>query len=925
MTITFTSWRSGCALALCLWTLGAHGASVAEYVDQAKQAQQKGDHRAAIIDLKNALQKDGKQPQVRLLLGESYVKMGDGAAAEQELKRARQLGADAAQVLPLLGQAYLQQRKFNEVVSELAPPKDTPPSLKATLLALIGAAHLGLGDKAAAREDIATAVELDPDSEQPLLAQAQMTLLQKDLDKADKQTRDLVQRFPNSVQAWLLRGELDQLRNEPAAGAEDFGRALALEPENLAGLLGEAMMFIAEKRYDDAGKDLDKVVRLSPRNPVAVYLRGLTAFQQGKFPEAEESLQKVLAVAPGYAAAHLLMGAIQYNKGELEQAAEHLKQYVSSTPGQVPARKLYAATLLKLKQPDRALETLDVVAKDNPNDPQLLSLMGSAYMQKRDFAKGTEYLEKAVATAPNAAALRTQLALGYIAAGESDQAVAQLEDAVDLGGVGQADILLVLTHLQRHEYDKALAAARTIATKMPKNPVPHNLMAAAYLGKKNRAAARKEFQQALKIDPAFAPAHANLAKLDELDGDQASAKRHYQLILDKDDKNVVAMVGLARLADAAGNAQETLDWLQRARSKAPDALEPSLFLARYDLSHDEPLKALSISQELSSRYPDNPLVLEIAGGAQLASKQNSNAIASFRRLADVQPKDPNAWYLLASAQAQDKAFKAAEESVGKALALKPDLADGLVLLAALKSEQGQLQEGIDAARRLQKLQPKAAQGFEVEGDLYADAGKMDAAAKAFREAWQRGASATLAGKLYRVRKSLGRDDALQPLEEWAKRNPGDSNVGLALASAYLNDNLNKQAIAQYQKVVKKLPENAIALNNLAMLYQMEGDPRAVETAQRAYKLKPEEPAIVDTLGWVLLQRGSDDGRAVTLLQEAAMRAPYLGEVRYHLAVGLDKLGRKDEARKELERLLRDNKDFAEAGDAHALLQRLQAK
>jgi Flp pilus assembly protein TadD len=242
----------------------------------------------------------------------------------------------------------------------------------------------------------------------------------------------------------------------------------------------------------------------------------------------------------------------------------------------------------------------------------------------------------------------------------------------------------------------------------------------------------------------------------------------------------------------------------------------------------------------------------------------------------------------------------------------------------VQNQQGQLQEAVDTARRLQKLHPKMALGYEVEGDFYAGAGKAAEADKAYEAAYQRGSSAVLVRKLYRVRHDLGRSDAVQPLVDWIKKKPDDVAITMILAGAYQTDNKNEDAIAQYEKVVKKQPDNAIALNNLAWLYQLEGDHRAVETAERAYKLKPEEPSIVDTLGWLLVQNG-DSGRAVTLLQEAAMRAPYMPEIRYHMAVGLAKAGRKEEARSELERLLRENADFAQAADARAELERLGAK
>ena len=71
-----------------------------QYLEDAKRLQQKGEYRAAIIQLKNALQNDANQPQVRVMLARSYLKSGDGASAEKELKRARELGAEPSQVLP---------------------------------------------------------------------------------------------------------------------------------------------------------------------------------------------------------------------------------------------------------------------------------------------------------------------------------------------------------------------------------------------------------------------------------------------------------------------------------------------------------------------------------------------------------------------------------------------------------------------------------------------------------------------------------------------------------------------------------------------------------------------------------------------------------------------------------------------------------
>ena len=81
------------------------------------------------------------------------------------------------------------------------------------------------------------------------------------------------------------------------------------------------------------------------------------------------------------------------------------------------------------------------------------------------------------------------------------------------------------------------------------------------------------------------------------------------------------------------------------------------------------------------------------------------------------------------------------------------------------------------------------------------------------------------------------------------------------------------------------------------------------------------PAVIDTLGWLLVETGNS-GRGLTLLQEAVAKAPHIAEIRYHLAVGLHKAGRNAEAKAELEKVLEMEQDSAAANNAQALLTEL---
>ena len=57
-------------------------------VADAQRYQEKGDNSAAIIQLKNALQKNPDDPETRYLLGTIYRKTGELQSAEKELRRA---------------------------------------------------------------------------------------------------------------------------------------------------------------------------------------------------------------------------------------------------------------------------------------------------------------------------------------------------------------------------------------------------------------------------------------------------------------------------------------------------------------------------------------------------------------------------------------------------------------------------------------------------------------------------------------------------------------------------------------------------------------------------------------------------------------------------------------------------------------------
>jgi tetratricopeptide (TPR) repeat protein len=165
-------------------------------------------------------------------------------------------------------------------------------------------------------------------------------------------------------------------------------------------------------------------------------------------------------------------------------------------------------------------------------------------------------------------------------------------------------------------------------------------------------------------------------------------------------------------------------------------------------------------------------------------------------------------------------------------------------------------------------------------------------------------------------------EAIQSLDEALNEVPPELAPGLQLQRAKLlaESGRLEEAIAGYQAVTAPPASVAVACNELAWLYVTKrNDPdSALPIAEQAVQLSPNDPAMLDTLGWVLYMKG-DNARALQVLQKAKSVLPGNPTLRYHLGLTLLKFGQKAEAKAELEEALAISKDFPEAADAAARL------
>jgi Flp pilus assembly protein TadD len=113
----------------------------------------------------------------------------------------------------------------------------------------------------------------------------------------------------------------------------------------------------------------------------------------------------------------------------------------------------------------------------------------------------------------------------------------------------------------------------------------------------------------------------------------------------------------------------------------------------------------------------------------------------------------------------------------------------------------------------------------------------------------------------------------------------------------------------------------IALNNLGWLLTRKKDPKGVEYAERAHRLAPFNPGVLDTLGLAYASNGNPK-RGVQLLRMATTMNPSSADFRLHLGQALAESGDKAAARAEVEPLTKLEKNSPVRAQAEKFLSTL---
>lgn len=394
------------------------------------------------------------------------------------------------------------------------------------------------------------------------------------------------------------------------------------------------------------------------------------------------------------------------------------------------------------------------------------------------------------------------------------------------------------------------------------------------------------------------------------------------------------------LTRISGDDPERLDYLLTRvlllqRLQQPDAaavlldqglqVEPTqaeLVLQRAELyrRQDQPEKGLALVQKAMQDNPNHSRLAAVQAQLLLLSGQTEEAWTAIQQVVEQEGVDPQLEYYFALLLLENDLPEYSQRLLQQLLEKQPDNLQPHFYLGVIAQEQGHRQQALDHFLLVEDG-PNAVQAFSRALSLY-DQPHQVAEVELLVEDHvarhpQRRETLTILYAEWLQRQDLI-DTAREILTDAINNLPPSANLLYTRAMIATPDQ-SESMLADLRKAHSLEPDSAMIQNALGYtltLYAPDQIERAHQLISLALEQEPSDPAILDSMGWVLHKLGRNR-EALNFLQRAFDTYPD-PEVRSHLVQVLWALGEQETARKMLQEGLEqtpDNLHLQEAVDA----------
>ena len=724
----------------------------------------------------------------------------------------------------------------------------------------------------------------------------------------------------------FVRGRILMAEGQHALAAKELAAAAEAAPG-----VARVWRHLGYARYqagDIAGgvKALDEALRLQPDDAPSLYLRGRAARMARDADEALGYFERLLEGKPKgdphrVLALYYLARAYQ-ERGDVDRAIEFHEPLVEELRHPQPAFRRYNEVYFLLRgrlrieyglaglyllrgRNDEAIDLLEAGLAERPDNPETLALLCRANLQSKDFEAARRWARRLVQAHPTKNDGYVRLIEAYQAEGRPEGAVAELETyhrampdnsavAFELGkmyeSLGRGDEAADLYgHLVESGAEAAAQAKVAAAIKL----------AELHLGRNEPVKAIEALAAGITSDRMGAAVLMRAARLiDELDDRQAVYDEAQRLVTDETrEHGPFVLVGM--LAEGLGRRDDAVRLYDQALDREPKAGICYSRKAELLIQADRLEEALGVYQTAVDRGLELPAFRRKMGMILERLDRTEEAVREYRAVLTAVPQDRPTRYLLAGALLELGQLDEAEREL-KDLAIRfPDDLQAYTQLANLYVRRNDIPAAEAAIEKALSLDADAVMPRAVLAEIRFRQKRHEEAERIAREILadhpgERQVQVLLAYSLAGMERF---QEAVDQLQNLLGADPANLRWRYLLSGIYTEMGDSPAAERELLHILDDHPEYGPANNDLGYLWAERGVnlARAESMIRKALEAEPENPAYLDSMGWVLYKRGRFE-EALEALQSAAGLAPeYDAVVWDHLGDTLWRLSRRDEA------------------------------
>jgi tetratricopeptide (TPR) repeat protein len=499
--------------------------------------------------------------------------------------------------------------------------------------------------------------------------------------------------------------------------------------------------------------------------------------------------------------------------------------------------------------------------------------------------------KQALPSMPLAPDVLYQLLLGEIAGhrGQLDVSVSALSRAAQKTRDPRLAERAALAALHARRPADALPNALLWVELMPQSSEAHEALAAALMEAGKPAEAQQHFEKIIELggDAGLSQSYLRIAATLGRQSNRTDALEVMRALVQQHPDKAVAQYALAHLAVRVSDLDTSMTAIDRALAISPGWEDAALFKARVLVSQKDMSKVLQYYERYLDSYPRASNMRLGYARLLVDLKQWDKARDQFKRVVADSPRDVEATFTVALLALQSNDLDEAERFLKRALDLQPENDQARLYLGQVAEQRKQYEAAIEWYSTVES----AEMHFEAQSRLgiaLARQGNLDQARAHLHNLVPK-------TEAQKVQLALAEEQILRDAKQYSEafnvlsRVLGElpDNADLLYARALVAEKLDRVEVAEkdLRRILKKDPKNPNALNALGytLADRTTRYTEALALIEQAHALKPDDPFILDSLGWTHYRLGNH-GEAVRYLRSAfdkradAEIAAHLGEV-----------------------------------------------